>query len=62
MSWYQYLDIIKQARAEADYYAAQPPQACPLCGEPLTSGPPGAGVTLFCRVEGWAYPRDYTPE
>lgn len=58
MSWFQYLDIIKQARAEADYYAAQPPLACPRCGEPLTSAPQSSDVTLMCRVDGWAFPRD----
>ncbi len=59
MSWNQYLDILKTARAEAEYWASNPPLACPRCGEPLTPGPPSAEVTLLCRVDGWAYPRDF---
>lgn len=59
MSWNQYLDILKQAAQESEYYASVPPTACPLCGEPLTPAPQGAEETLRCRVEGWSYPRDF---
>jgi transposase len=60
VSWFQLLDIIKQGRAEAEYYASQPPMACPLCGEPLRSAPNGsADRTLYCPYEGWSFPRDY---
>jgi hypothetical protein len=58
VSWQQYHDILKQAAAEAEYYDSRPPEACPLCGEPLTSGPPGSEDTLRCRYDGWAFPRD----
>jgi hypothetical protein len=59
VSWFQYLDIIRQARVEREYWASNPPLACPLCGQPLIPGPQSAEVTLFCPVEGWAYPRDW---
>lgn len=60
MSWYQYLDIIREAQIEREYWASQPPMSCPLCGEPLRQGPPGAEETLYCPFEGWNYPRDWT--
>lgn len=59
MSWYQLLDIRKQAAQEFDYYASVPPTACPRCGEPLISAPPSAEITLLCTFDGWAYPRDF---
>ena len=59
MSWNQLLSIIKETRQEFDYYQATPPLSCPNDGEPLTSGPPGSGVTLFCKWDGWQYPRDW---
>lgn len=60
VSWYQLLDIIKQAAAEREYWATTPPLACPLCGEPLIQAPPTAESTLFCKWDGWSYPRDWT--
>jgi hypothetical protein len=60
VSWYQLLDIRRQAKEEFDFYAERPPLACPLCGEPLKTAPPSADATLFCPFEGWAYPRDWT--
>jgi hypothetical protein len=64
VSWEQLGDILREQRAEAEFYRSQPPQACPNDGEPLIPAPPGAegGVQLFCRFDGWAYPRDYDAE
>lgn len=59
VSWYQLLDIIKQAAAEREYWNTTPPSACPRCGEPLRQTPQGAENTLFCVWDGWSYPRDY---
>jgi len=59
MSWYQLLDMLKQNQQEFEYFANEPPQACPLCGEPLVPGPPSAAATLFCRFDGWQFPRDW---
>lgn len=59
MSWFQYLDIIRQARVEREYYASRPPSACPLCGEPLRTAPQDTEKTLYCPYEGWSYPRDW---
>jgi hypothetical protein len=55
----QLLDIAREAAAERDYWDGQPPQACPNDGEPLLPGPPGSEATLYCRFDGWQYPRDY---
>lgn len=59
MSWYQYLDVLKYAQQEFDYWASVPPMACPRCGEPLRTAPQSAEKTLFCIYDGWSYPRDY---
>lgn len=61
MSWQQLLDIRRQARAEweRDPNVVGPPSACPKCGEPLTQGPPSESGSVFCRYDGWAYPRDW---
>ena len=59
MSWYQYLDILKAAHVEFEYWASNPPLACPHCGEPLIPGPQSAEVILFCKNDGWSWPRDY---
>ena len=64
MSWYELLDIREQARQEFDYYASRPPLACPNDGEPLTVAPTGWGdagadCELFCRFDGFQYPRDW---
>jgi hypothetical protein len=56
MSWNQLLSIIKEAAAERDFYATNPPMSCPNDGEPLVAGP--AGV-LHCQYDGFEYPRDY---
>jgi len=50
MSWQQLLDIEAEYRDNARAERTQPPVACPLCGEPLRSGPQGQ---LFCVFDGW---------
>lgn len=50
MSWEQLLSIQQEAAAEQEAEQAQPPQACPNDGEPLTEGP---GGVLFCTFDGW---------
>lgn len=59
MSWYQYLDILKEQQYEFNYYASIPPFACPECGEPLRPGPVGSMDVQYCKYDGWSYPRDY---
>lgn len=59
MSWYQYLDVLKERAYEFNYYATVAPWACPRCGEPLMPGPASAENTIFCKFDGWAYPEDY---
>lgn len=59
VSWLQMLDILKQAHVEFEYWASNPPLACPHCGEPLIPGPGSAEVNLFCKFDGFAWPRDW---
>jgi len=59
LSWYAYLSVLKDQQQTFNYYASIPPWACPECGEPLTPAPAGAENTIFCRFDGWEYPRDY---
>lgn len=59
MSWQQLLNIRKEARVEAEYWANRPPIACPNDGEPLRPGPAGSENTLFCPNGDYYYPRDY---
>ena len=61
MSWYQLLDVLKERRSEAEFYASRPPVACPNDGTPLVSSPSGADSQLFCPHDGWKYPQDYDP-
>ncbi len=46
---------MKEAAQEREFWLSQPPQACPHDGEPLTTGPDGL---LFCRFDGYQWPRD----
>jgi hypothetical protein len=55
MSWYQLLSIAKEAEDLRDNELAHPPRACPRDGEPLQQGPNGE---LFCKFDGYQYPRD----
>lgn len=56
MSWQQLLDIYHEAADEHRAERSRPPVACPNDGEPLTAGPDG---TLFCKFDGFQYPRDW---
>ncbi len=62
MSWYQLLDIRKQARLEweMDPNVKGPPLACPNDGEPLQPGPPSEPGIWWCKFDGWQWPRDWT--
>lgn len=56
------LSTLKEQAAYVEYYRSQPPMACPNDGEPLIAGPPSEPGILFCRFDGWQYPRDWDPE
>lgn len=61
-SWWQLLSVRQHAREEFDFWASHPPPSCPRCGEPLINAPTadsGSGAELFCRFDGWQYPRDW---
>jgi len=62
MSWWALDTTLKERAAYIEYYRAQPPVACPNDGEPLQWGPPQAPGILYCRFDGWQYPRDYDPD
>jgi hypothetical protein len=53
------LSTLKQQAAYQDYYASQPPVACPRDGTPLEQGPPEQPGVLFCPFDGWTYPDDW---
>lgn len=60
--WWQLLDVRKQAQEEFDFWADNPPMACPNDGEPLRQSPTadsGSADELYCPFDGWRYPRDY---
>lgn len=61
LGWDLYSTLIEQA-AYVSYYKSQPPVACPRCGEPLRQGPPQDPAVLYCKFDGWQFPRDYDPE
>lgn len=44
---------------EREYWATTPPSACPVCGEPLLSGPPDSDRILYCPWGDYSYPRDH---
>jgi hypothetical protein len=61
-SWYGLDSVFKQSRQEFDAYWSRPPEACPMCGEPLSYAPAtkaGSGVERYCKYDGWQYPRDW---
>lgn len=61
-SWWGLDSVFKQSRNEFETFVSRPPTACPNCGEPLRNGPAtpsGSGVELYCKYDGWQYPRDY---
>lgn len=61
ISWYQYLDVLKEQQYEVNFYKATAPEwmSCPRCGEPLTPAPQAAMDWRFCRYDGWRFPQDY---
>jgi hypothetical protein len=60
MGFEQLLSILKSNEEEQQFWAAQPPTACPNDGTPLKPGPPSEPGILFCMHDGWQYPRDWT--
>lgn len=61
MSWWQLYDILHEQAQYEEYYRSVEPMACPLCGEPLRPGPPQTAAVLYCKFDGWQYPRDWDP-
>lgn len=64
MSWWQLDNVLKEQAEYAVHYRTAVPVACPNDGEPLVPAPgteSGSGIELFCRFDGWQYPRDYDP-
>ncbi len=55
MSWEQLRSIVLADRQEREFWASQPPRACPNDGTPLLPGPDGS---LFCQHDGYQWPRD----
>ena len=62
MSWWALDSVLKDQAATADYYRSVPPVACPNDGEPLQIGPPSEPGILYCRFDGWQYPRDWNAD
>jgi len=68
-AWYALSAILADRQIEFESWeqvtVADGGMACPVCGEPLSTGPASAGgVTRFCRFAGdhhWAAPRDVVP-
>lgn len=59
--WDLYSTLQQQA-AYQEYYDSTLPMACPNDGEPLREGPPEEPGVLWCRFDGWQYPRDWDAE
>jgi hypothetical protein len=63
--WWGLLDVREYARQEFDWWADNPPMACPICGEPLRQAPTadsGSDTQLYCNYAGdhtYHYPRDH---
>ena len=63
-SWYGLLSVLRHNEQEFESYVSRPPMACPNDGEPLINAPAtmaGSGCQLYCRYDGWQYPRDWQP-
>jgi hypothetical protein len=63
-SWWGLVSVLRHNQQEFDWYRSTPPMACPNDGEPLINGPStdaGTGVQLYCKYDGWSYPRDWQP-
>lgn len=64
-SWWSLDSVFKESRQEFDAYWSRPPVECPICTEPLSPAPSttaGSGIELYCKFDGWQYPRDWRPE
>lgn len=57
MSWDQLVDIRREAIEDRAATRDQAPTSCPRDGELLETGPAGE---LFCRFDGYQWPRDRT--
>lgn len=55
MAWETLLSIRDEAAQYIRDERDNPPAACPNDGEPLQEGPHGV---LFCRFDGYQFPRD----
>ncbi|MGH6654067.1 MAG: hypothetical protein ACRDVE_02545, partial [Actinocrinis sp.] len=56
--------VFEESRQEFEAFVSRPPVACPNDGEPLVNGPStesGTGIELYCKFDGWQYPRDWHP-
>lgn len=62
MSWYQLDNVLKEQAEYIEFYRVQPPVACPNDGTPLLPGPVLEPAVLYCRFDGWTYPRDWNPD
>ncbi|MEU1445505.1 hypothetical protein [Streptomyces mirabilis] len=51
ISWYELLNISRDAAERYRAYEQADPIACPNDGEPLREGPDGQG--LYCPFDGW---------
>lgn len=64
-SWWGLDTVFKASAEEFEAYVEQTSRmACPNDGEPLIQAPPtsaASGVELFCKYDGWSFPRDWTP-
>ena len=58
MSWEQLRAAVELNREFRQEELSRPPLACPIDGTPLTPAPASAEASLFCRHDGWQYPRD----
>jgi len=60
VAWEQLLSILKKDAADREFWAGQPPRACPHDGTPLLQAPPSAaGVELYCPGGDFRYPEDW---
>lgn len=55
------LSTLREQAAYVDYYASQPPVACPKDGTPLQEGPPEQPGILYCPMGNFQYPDDWDP-
>jgi hypothetical protein len=64
-SWWGLVSVLEHRRQEAEAWDSMPPMACPNDGEPLINAPAtmaGSGCQLYCKYDGWQYPRDWRPD